>query len=75
MPYLFKCKSESFSEDDKLVTKGGNIKKLSIFLVLIWLKSAWDSFRNVRKKIFLKTRIANHLDQNGDDKVWNDSNE
>ena len=60
-------------EDDKPVTKGGNIKKPSTSLVLSWVKSAWEDIpEEMVEKSFLKTGIANPLDGSADDEIWND---
>ena len=61
-------------EDDKPVTKGGNIKKPSIFLVLSWVTSAWENIpEDMVKKSFLKTGILNALDGTEDDELWDDN--
>ena len=63
-------------EDDKPMTKGGNIKKPGISLVLSWVKSAWDDIpENMVKRSFLKTRIANALDGSGDGQLWYDNSD
>ena len=61
-------------EDDKQVTKGGNIKKPSMSLVLSWVTSAWEDIpEDMVKKSFLKTGISNDLDGTEDDELWDDN--
>ena len=47
--------------DDKKLTKGGNMKRLS--MVTIWVKEAWeDILVEMVKKSILKTDISNSMD-------------
>ena len=58
-------------EDDSPVTKGENIKKPGLSLVLSWVKR-WHSTRHSEKS-FLKTGIANTLNGSENDQLRYDS--
>ena len=51
--------------DDKELTKGGNLKRPSLYMVTTWVKEAWEDIpAEMVKKSFLKTGISNSMDGN-----------
>ena len=54
--------------DNKELTKGGNLKRPSLSMVITWVKEVWEDIpAEMVKKIFMKTGIYNIMDGTEDD--------
>jgi len=67
---------EWMSSGSATLTKGGNLMKPDITVVVAWVKEAWDSIPpEMVKKSFLKCGISNAMDGSEDNLLYEDDNE
>lgn len=58
------------------LTKGGNLMKPDITVVVAWVKEAWESIpEEMVRKSFLKCGISNAMDGSQDDALYQDADE